>query len=111
MRCEENPRIPPSELTQRVHAIYTELEMRNERRPIMPPACEVKSKVEEPAFSLPDGLLWVFARTFSSTEARDVDCLRFERLRDKYRHIVNADTGENFSRRHPIEIRARAQTT
>lgn len=110
VRCEVNPRISLSELTQRVDAIYSELETHNERRPIVRPTCDVKGKLEEPAFSLPDALLWIFAQTFSAKVARNIDYLRFERLRDKYRHIVNIDTRELFSRRHPIEVHVSAQT-
>lgn len=102
---EENPSIPVGELSALVGSLYDALEQNNERRPVVPPKCAVRGKSEEPAFSLPDSLLWIFARTFASTQASDADYLRFERLRDKYRHIINVDTGELFSRRHPIEMK------
>jgi len=101
---EENSRVPLSSITRLVNVVYRELEERNERRPIVCPTTVVKSKPEEPAISLPDCLLWLFSRYFSvSNDLSDINYLRFERLRDKYRHIVNVDTGEAFSRRHPIE--------
>ena len=63
----------------------------------------VHSKKEELAFSVPDALLGIFCRYFGPTETENLAVLRFERLRDKYRHIANRDTGEFFYRRHPIE--------
>jgi hypothetical protein len=102
---EENPSIPESEVTHVASAIYADLQKRNERRPVVPPTCTVKSKVDEAAFSLPDCLLLVFARAFAAENTSDTDYKRFERLRDKFRHIINVDTGETFSRRHPIEMR------
>lgn len=106
---EENSAVPISEISHVVKDTYGDLEKQNDRRPIAMPACEVKSKLDEEAFSLPDCLLWIFRRTFATTQSSDLDYLRFERLRDKYRHIVNVDTGEIFSRRHPVEMRPRVK--
>jgi hypothetical protein len=105
---EQNERISEPDVRELVARIYGELERRSERRPIVLPASSPKAKQDEPAFSLPDCLLWVFSRTFGAKDgAGEVDYLRFERLRDKYRHIINLDTQEVFSRRHPIEFRRR----
>lgn len=102
---EENPSLPETHLKQLVRQAYSTLETTDQRRPVVLPTCEVRSKNEEPAFSLPDALLWIFARTFAADEPSNSEYLRFERLRDRYRHIINVDTGELFSRRHPIELR------
>jgi RNA-directed DNA polymerase len=110
IHVEQNPSVSGARLSQEVSRLYVELVTRNERRPIVEPSVSILSKGDEPAFTLPDSLLWIFARTFGTTEGTDLDYMRFERLRDKYRHIVNLDTGETFSRRHPIEVRARPRT-
>lgn len=107
---EENSRVPESELKRLVSGIYRDLESKNERRPITPPPCEVKGKREETALSLPDCLLSVFTRAFSGRGQGASDYLQFERLRDKYRHILNAGTGDMYSRRHPIEMRRPSAT-
>lgn len=101
---EANGRISQAAITQVVNAIYRELEEINDRRPLVAPSVAIASKLGEPALSLPDSLLWIFSRYF----AADADLQRsyhlwFERLRDKYRHIMDVDSGHTFSRRHPIE--------
>ena len=102
---EKSSRVSLVSLTRLVNVVYRDLEERNERRPIVCPITEAKSKADEPAISLPDCLLWVFSRYFESDGSESDTChLRFERLRDKYRHIVNVDTGDVFSRRHPLEV-------
>lgn len=108
IRAEENGQVSSASLNRVITGLYENLERRNERRPVVRPVCFVLSKAVEPSFSLVDALLWIFGRTFGAKEgANDLDYLRFERLRDKYRHIINVDTSEMFSRRHPIEIRRR----
>jgi RNA-directed DNA polymerase len=105
---EENPQISKAQLTELIASLYRQLEEGNERRPIVLPEVSVPMKHQEPALSLADALLWIFGRTFAARDgAGEVDYLRFESLRDKYRHIVNVDSAETFSRRHPIEMRQR----
>jgi hypothetical protein len=100
---EENPQVPTSSVHSLVNFSYSDLEQANNRRPLSPPEVQICSKRDEPALSVPDTLLGVFCRYFAATDANDTSYLRFERLRDKFRHIVNVDTGDNFSRRHPLE--------
>ncbi len=112
IRIEQNAQVSRTAMQTHVGTLYSDLERYNERRPILPPEVIFETKQQESAFSLPDALLWVFGRTFGAEEeAREMHYLYFERLRDKYRHIVNADTGEVFSRRHPIEIRRLSRTS
>jgi RNA-directed DNA polymerase len=104
IQFEVNSRISAAALTKTVAATYRDLEERNERRPIIAPNAVTVSKTEEPALSLPDGLLWVFSRYFGTVEpSKNSYNLWFERIRDKYRHIVDVDSGRTYSRRHPIE--------
>lgn len=107
IHIEENPLVSRDLVSREIGRVYAELTIRNERRPILEPSVSILSKRDEPAFTLPDCLLWIFSRTFGPPESASLDYMRFERLRDKYRHIVSLDTGETFSRRHPIEIRVR----
>jgi hypothetical protein len=109
IHVEQNGEVSVAQVNELVVGLYGDLERRNERRPIVLPECALQTKQEEPAFSsLPDALLWIFHRTFGAKEgAGELDFLPFERLRDKYRHVVNADSEEMFSRRHPVEIRRR----
>jgi RNA-directed DNA polymerase len=108
IHIEQNDHVSESALQDLIRQTYEDLEQRNERRPIALPAAASKAKKDEPAFSLADCMLWVFSRTFDVQDGvGEIDYLRFERLRDKYRHIVNVDTLEVFSRRHPVEIRRR----
>jgi hypothetical protein len=111
IHIEENGHVPEQQLRGSIATIYRDLETRNERRPVIVPNVRIQTKREEPAFSLPDCLLWIFGRTFGAVDgAPDADYLRFERLREKYRHIIDVDSAEVFSRRHPIEIRRRPIT-
>jgi hypothetical protein len=89
-----------------VNSIYRDLEESNDRRPLVVPNVAIVSKLQEPALSLPDSLLWIFSRYFGAgDEMQPSYHLWFERLRDKYRHVVDVDSGRTFSRRHPIEGR------
>lgn len=105
---EENPRVPLSELARVVKDVYSELEARNDRRPLVLPDTHIAAKLDEPALSVPDAVLGILSGYFSADS--ETNQLRFEQLRDKYRHIVNTDTHQVFSRRHPLEI-SRAKPT
>jgi RNA-directed DNA polymerase len=106
IRVEQNAQVSQTIIEAQIGALYSELERHNERRPILPPQIFFQSKMQEPAFSLPDALLWIFGRTFGSKGTpTETHYLYFERLRDKYRHIANVDSGTMYSRRHPIETR------
>lgn len=106
MYFETNKRISQAAIAQVVNSIYRELEENNDRRPLVAPQVAIVSKLQEPALSLPDSLLWIFSRYFGAdVELQRSYHLWFERLRDKYRHVVDVDSGRTFSRRHPIEGR------
>lgn len=100
---EENPRVPSNAISETVKGIYEFLEKGNGRRPIALPTVTIGKKSEYHCFSVPDFLLGVFSKYARcqnnppSMEVRD-----FERLRDKYRIIVDADSGIPHSRKRPF---------
>lgn len=100
---EKNPRVSIGSLDRLVRLAYADLEKTDNRRPLTSPVVRDCSKQQELAISVPDALLGIFCRAFSSSVDSDLSRLRFERLRDKFRHIVNINNGQMFSRRHPIE--------
>jgi RNA-directed DNA polymerase len=102
---EENSKIKLSSLELAIGSIYQTLETASNRRPIEMPKVVTGKKLEHHAFAVPDYLLAVFARYAQANEKlaeNNIRTLQFERLRDKYRLIVNADTGVEYSRRHPF---------
>jgi RNA-directed DNA polymerase len=110
IHIEQNAQVSQTAMGAQIAEIYLELEQHNERRPILSPQIFFQSKMQEAAFSLPDALLWIFGRAFGSKGLpTEIHYLYFERLRDKYRHIVDVDNGKMFSRRHPIEMRRPAR--
>tara|TARA_R110002049_G_scaffold20717_1_gene75859 strand:+ start:14810 stop:16507 length:1698 start_codon:yes stop_codon:yes gene_type:complete len=100
---EENSHVSRKGLTDSVEMLYRRLTQADDRRPLTKPEVTISPKKHEPAFSVPDALLGVFCRYFSKSEVEKLSTHRFERLRDKYRHIANVDNGQIFSRRHPFE--------
>jgi len=110
IHIEQNAQVSQTAIGAQIAELYLELEQHNERRPILSPQTFFQSKMQEAAFSLPDALLWIFGRAFGSKGLpTEIHYLYFERLRDKYRHIVDVDNGKMFSRRHPIEMRCPAR--
>lgn len=100
---EQNSRVSRSQLESTVSSIYLELKERNDRRPISMPVVKIGTKQNDPSLSVPDFLLGVFSRYYGDDKAgKDIATRRFERLRDKFRHIVNIDSGDFYSRRHPF---------
>jgi hypothetical protein len=78
----------------------------NVQRPVKKPETGVGKKLDQPCFAVPDYLLAVFARFAQTNEKpaeKNIRTLQFERLRDKYRLIIDADTGVEYSRRHPFQ--------
>jgi RNA-directed DNA polymerase len=103
MIFEENSKIRRPAIVSAVSTIYKKLERANNRRPINSPVVVVGKKLEYPQFSVPDFVLAIFSRYAQFGEKpEEIRKLQFERLRDKYRLIVDADSGEEFSRRHPF---------
>jgi len=103
---EENSKIKMSALAQAVDGVYQSLKDANNRRPIQNPEVVVGKKLEQPCFAVPDYLLAVFARFAQTNEKlaeKNIRTLQFERLRDKYRLIIDADTGVEYSRRRSFQ--------
>lgn len=100
---EENSKIKISSLKKVVGDVYGELEKSKNRRPIKAPDVKFGKKLEVQCFAVPDYLLAVFSR-FAQFNEKPEEMRRhqFERLRDKYRLIVDADTGMEYSRRRPF---------
>lgn len=98
---EQNSKVKPQKLVEVVEMTYAELEAKNSRRPLASPDLATASKVDHPGFSVPDFLLAIFFRYAQSNEkpAEQLRIHQFERLRDKYRTIVDADTGIEYGRR------------
>ena len=107
---EENPQIQKEALRGMVEFSYSGLEGANNRRPLTTPTVQFCSKQSEPAISVPDTILAVFHRYFAAIEPSDTTFLWFERLRNKYRYIVDVDTGQTFSRHHPLETKRRGNS-
>jgi RNA-directed DNA polymerase len=102
---EENSKIKMSSLEQTVADAFQSLEKANNRRPTQKPTVAIGKKLQHHCFAVPDYLLAVFSRFAQTNEKpgeKNIRMLQFERLRDKYRLIVDADAGLEFSRRRPF---------
>ncbi|MCB9983706.1 MAG: hypothetical protein H6861_08570 [Rhodospirillales bacterium] len=101
---EENSKIKQPEIRNTVNELYQALEKTNNRRPY---ALEVSfgKKLEHFCFSVPDFLLGVFSNyaTFTDGARGNRNQLFFEKLRDKYRVILDADKNIVFSRKRPFK--------
>jgi hypothetical protein len=103
---EENSKVSKAVIEGCVRDAFDHLKASNNRRP----ATLMFEFVGKPhlGISAPDFLLGVLGRYLRSEELvasnRESRArLMFERLRDKYRLILDAETGREFSRRRPIE--------
>lgn len=102
---EQNSKVTEGTLSHVVDEAYASLESSKSRRPLRKPEVSSGKKLENPCFSVPDYLLAVFSRfaQFNLTKKpEEVRRHQFERLRDKYRLIVDADSGVEYSRRRPF---------
>lgn len=105
MVFEENSQLSREVLKATVKEVYDDLVAKNNRRPIHLPSVQVAGK-DQANLSVPDFMLGVFSHYYSADPKRqEIARLQFERLRDKYRHIVNVETGQFYSRRHPLQVR------
>lgn len=103
---EQNSKVSSTSIQGAVAQVYSELEATDNRRPIEKPKVSIGKKLEHPSFAIPDYLLAVFARFAKAREVpkeMNLRVLQFERLRDKYRLILDADTGTEYSRRSPFQ--------
>lgn len=103
---EKNNKVPEQKVKTTVLAAQARLQARNDRRP-RGVGGEFVAKPDL-RISAPDFLLGVLGRYLRSKPAalgapEPRDRLMFERLRDKYRLILDVDAGMEFSRRRPIE--------
>lgn len=103
---EENSKVSQHAIKGLVQFAHDELKRTNNRHP---KACIVKF-VSKPNFgiSVPDFLLGIFWKYLQSKPAptgkpEPRDRLMFDRLRDKYRLILDVSTWTEYSRRQPIE--------
>lgn len=100
---EENSKISSERLKQTVGRIYAALEKTNNRRPVSPPKILIGKKDEYLSFAVPDFLLGVWGDYIKKdSNSGDRAELHFERLRDKYRIILDTDHGIVFSRKRPF---------
>lgn len=103
---EENSKVSQEAIKDLVQRAHDELKRTNNRHPKL---CIIKF-VSKPNFgiSVPDFLLGVLGKYLQSKPA-DMgrpdkrDRLMFDRLRDKYRLILDVSTWTEYSRRQPIE--------
>jgi len=100
---EENTSINKKNINAVVNELYHSLERRGDRRPLKLDITVGKKK-DHPCFSVPDFMLGVFAKyaKLGSVSHSQRDALLFERLRDRYRKIVDADSNMVFSRKRPF---------
>ena len=113
---EENSKIKENSINNIVKEIYDDLLSNNDRRPVNPPQIISAKKSEHACLSVPDFLLGVFmkyakienlghnlnANNFKKFEKIFHDEARFERLRDKYKLIIDIDSKLLFSRKRPF---------
>ncbi len=105
MVFEQNDAISQTKLNTTVADVYHELENVKNRRPICAPEVSMFTKKEQFCFAAPDFLLAIWGRYAEFNAYKISEKTRetqFEKLRDKYRIILNVDTGEEFSRRRPF---------
>ncbi len=105
--CEENDKVKISAIISTVQKRYELLEKIGNRRPMDLPKVRFGSKVDDLCLSVPDFILGVFSK-FATLKIEDENkraiwVKRFERLRDKYRLIVDHDKGRGFSRRQAFQ--------
>lgn len=100
MFFEENPQVLGRKIRDVVEKVFNRLEETRNRRPYKVHV-HIGKKSEHACFSVPDFLLGVFAKYACSTGG-EKDVLFFEKLRDCYRIIFDADKKLIFSRKRPF---------
>lgn len=101
---EQNNSVNEPFLTELVSTVYQDLEEEKNRRPLRVPRIQVHSKGDEPAMLVADSMLWAFQRAIAQDSVPELDFKRFERLRDRFRVMIDLDTHKEFSRRRPLAI-------
>ena len=99
---EENSKIKKSKIINTIDDVYDSLKKPNNRR-----AFSIKTivggKSDYLCFSVPDFLLAIFSGYASNKEPKERRKLFFEKVRDKYRVILDADKNIVYSRKRPFE--------
>jgi len=100
---EENPQVKSVQVREAVDGIYKNLNSSKNPHPKKIDVI-VGKKADYPCFSVPDYLLGIFAGYATLNDQKDTERreLFFERLRDKYRLIIDADNSLNFHRKRPF---------
>ncbi|WP_200913190.1 reverse transcriptase family protein [Methylobacterium sp. Leaf106] len=103
---EENSKISQNKVLFLIDQEFNELKLSNNRRPNKI-TIQFRHKPDL-NISFPDFILGILGKYLRSKDAKPNapmprDRLLFERLRDRYRLILDADTKAEFSRRRPIE--------
>ena len=100
---EENSKVKKDDIRMIVNSIQDSLVQINNRYPILGDI-NIAKKEECVYFTLPDFLLGFFSRyaRLSVSKSEDRENKFFEKIRDKYRVIRDADNNINFSRRYPF---------
>jgi hypothetical protein len=103
---EENSKVSQKSIKEAVQTVHNELRARSDRHPLV---CGV-GFVSKPhiATSVPDFLLGVLGKYLQSAppskgKPEPRERLVFERLRDKYRLILDLDSRTEYSRRNPLK--------
>jgi len=108
---ENKSKVSPEKIKQVVATVYNELLATNNRRPIQEPEVIIGKKAEYPGFSVPDFLLALFSKYARQNDRKldknyanivDREERQFERLRDKYRLIIDADNKKVYQRNRPF---------
>lgn len=100
---EENSKVSLARIKKIVEGVLAELQRANNRRPETVSVEQVSKS--SPIVGPPDFLLGVIRKYLTAGPEKEVPAreqLMFERLRDKYRVILDADTGIEYSRRNPL---------
>lgn len=100
---EQNSKISTRAVSQVVEEAYRSLEAANNRRPFELPVVNIAKKTQNPELAMPDFMLGTLAHYLDLHSGRtESDRLRFERLRDKFRVILDLERHMEFSRRRPL---------
>ncbi len=99
---EQNSQVGAQKLESTIKTLFDNLSVANNRRP-QKMTVTVGSKDEFPGFSVPDFMLGVFGGYSTAVVRENAGrvAMFFERLRDKYRVILDADRGIVYSRKRP----------
>lgn len=103
---ENNSSVSSEKIANVIQSAYSELEEKHNRRPAQMPAVSTGGKLEYSEFSVPDFLLAILGRYMqrSSYPKEKGRVEQFERVRDQYRLIIDADKQIEYSRRRPFDF-------